>query len=235
MENETTILRQEVQRLQSTIDALLHANLLLRNSNASLLQEVEQLKANTANNRSVSKHTETNIDAYRPDDGKTKVDNATDRPVGDIKKVPDATDRYDDSNSKVADATVRSDDGNTEVSNATDRPVGASTELKESVLGPVALNRENHLRLFRLLYSKKIMTRNQTGCERLALLLIYFHNGGGGSYPEIRKLTNHTYSGLGKFMGIIRRDGWVVRSGWQKYAVTEKGMAALREAFGGQG
>ena len=68
----------------------------------------------------------------------------------------------------------------------------------------------------------------ESGVQNQAKLLVHFHNGGGGSYPELRKLTGFSKGGLGKSLGVLTKRGLISRTGFQKFGVTAAGKKVLQ-------
>lgn len=64
-----------------------------------------------------------------------------------------------------------------------------------------------------------------------ATLMIHFYNKGGGTYPELKKITNLSLGGLSKFMTSFRRRGLIKRYAFQKFELTPHGLNLLKLAY----
>jgi predicted transcriptional regulator len=67
----------------------------------------------------------------------------------------------------------------------------------------------------------------RSGSINSAKLLIHFHNGNGGSHPELRKLTGLSKGGLAKLIMSLTKRGLITRSGWQRFSLTAAGRQLL--------
>lgn len=90
-----------------------------------------------------------------------------------------------------------------------------------------------------LLISTLVKTLKEAGFKHAELstirnaatLMIHFYNQGGGSYPELKKITNLSIGGLSKFMTSFRRRGLIKRSAFQKFELTPHGLNLLQQAY----
>lgn len=90
-----------------------------------------------------------------------------------------------------------------------------------------------------LLISALVKTLKEAGFKHAELstirnaatLMIHFYNKGGGSYPELKKITNLSIGGLSKFMTSFRRRGLIKRSAFQKFELTQHGLNLLQQAY----
>ncbi|MES2620069.1 MAG: hypothetical protein V4615_04385 [Bacteroidota bacterium] len=64
-----------------------------------------------------------------------------------------------------------------------------------------------------------------------ATLMFHFYNKGGGSYQELKKITNLSMGGLSKFMTSFRRRGLIKRYAFQKFELTPHGLNLLQQAY----
>jgi len=67
----------------------------------------------------------------------------------------------------------------------------------------------------------------RSGSRNSAKLLIHFHNGNGGSYTELKKVTGLSEGGVGKLIMSLKKRGLIVSSGWQRFALTAAGRQLL--------
>lgn len=74
-------------------------------------------------------------------------------------------------------------------------------------------------------------TRVKSGTRQTAAqLFIHFHNGGSADYAGLQKLTGYSAGGLSKLLITLRKRGFIQRTGYGKYGLTEKGKEILAEA-----
>lgn len=74
-----------------------------------------------------------------------------------------------------------------------------------------------------------IRVKNNTR-QTAAQLMVHFHNGGSGDYAGLQKLTGYSAGGLSKLLITLRKRGFIQRTGYGKYGLTEKGKQILAEA-----
>ena len=67
-----------------------------------------------------------------------------------------------------------------------------------------------------------------SGLESHAKMLIHFHNKGGGSHPELRKLTGLSRGGLSKSVTALTKRGLIVRDGFQRFVLTPQAKEFLK-------
>lgn len=67
-----------------------------------------------------------------------------------------------------------------------------------------------------------------SGLESHAKMLIHFHNKGGGSHPELRKLTGLSRGGLSKSITALTKRGLIVRDGFQRFVLTPQAKDFLK-------
>lgn len=70
-----------------------------------------------------------------------------------------------------------------------------------------------------------------SGLESHAKMLIHFHNKGGGSHPELRKLTGLSRGGLSKSVTALTKRGLIVRDGFQRFVLTPQAKQFLKECL----
>lgn len=74
-------------------------------------------------------------------------------------------------------------------------------------------------------------TRVKQGTRQTAAqLFIHFHNGGNADYAGLQKLTGYSAGGLSKLLITLRKRGFIQRTGYGKYGLTEKGKQILGQA-----
>lgn len=66
--------------------------------------------------------------------------------------------------------------------------------------------------------------------QTAAQLFIHFHNGGSADYAGLQKLTGYSAGGLSKLLITLRKRGFIQRTGYGKYGLTEKGKQILAQA-----
>ena len=74
-----------------------------------------------------------------------------------------------------------------------------------------------------------IRVKNNTR-QTAAQLMVHFHNGGSGDYAGLQKLTGYSAGGLSKLLITLRKRGFIQRTGYGKYGLTEKGKQILAQA-----
>lgn len=67
-------------------------------------------------------------------------------------------------------------------------------------------------------------------CETTAKLIIHFYNGMPGEYKYLKRLTGYSDGGLGKILMMLRKKGYLMKSGYQQHAVAANGLKALQMA-----
>lgn len=67
-----------------------------------------------------------------------------------------------------------------------------------------------------------------SGLDSHAKMLFHFHNGGGGSHPELRKLTGLSAGGLSKSITALTKRGLIVRNGYQRFIITPPAKELLK-------
>jgi hypothetical protein len=72
------------------------------------------------------------------------------------------------------------------------------------------------------------------GRRNAVKLLIHFYHGNSGDYPTLMRLTGLSYFGLGKTITSLKKRGWIVRSGWQQFALTDAARKMVEEGCGGK-
>jgi len=70
------------------------------------------------------------------------------------------------------------------------------------------------------------------GRRNAAKLLIHFYHGNSGDYPALMRLTGLSYFGLGKTISSLKNRGWIVRSGWQQFTLTDAARKMVEEGCG---
>lgn len=66
--------------------------------------------------------------------------------------------------------------------------------------------------------------------QTAAQLFIHFHNGGNADYAGLQQLTGYSAGGLSKLLATLRKRGFIQRTGYGKYGLTEKGKQILAQA-----
>jgi len=59
------------------------------------------------------------------------------------------------------------------------------------------------------------------GRTHAAKLLIYFYHQNRGDYKTLMKISGLSYFGLGKMIRSLKNRGWIIRSGWQQFTLTD--------------
>ncbi|MGE0635345.1 MAG: hypothetical protein AB7G44_08290 [Bacteroidia bacterium] len=67
--------------------------------------------------------------------------------------------------------------------------------------------------------------------QTAAQLFIHFHNGGNADYAGLQQLTGYSAGGLSKLLITLRKRGFIQRTGYGKYGLTEKGKQILAQAL----
>ena len=75
-------------------------------------------------------------------------------------------------------------------------------------------------------------TRVKSGTlQTAAQLCIHFHNGGNADYAGLQQLTGYSAGGLSKLLITLRKRGFIQRTGYGKYGLTEKGKQVLAQGM----
>jgi len=76
------------------------------------------------------------------------------------------------------------------------------------------------------------MKTKRSGRNHSAKLLLHFYHSNRGSHAELMKVTGLTIGGLTKKLEMFKKRGWLVRSGWQQFTLTDVARKIVTDACG---
>jgi hypothetical protein len=87
--------------------------------------------------------------------------------------------------------------------------------------------------LAKYLKGRGMKKSSREGRTHAAKLLLYFYHQSRGDYKTLMKASGLSYFGLGKTIGKLKKRGWLIRSGWQQFALTDVARKMLEVGCGG--
>lgn len=222
----------EIAQLKRTIAVLL-------NYNEALQQELAALKAKNAlwySPKGISENgndlrgapftTSDNDNALRAttlatsqnDNGNWANPNATSENNNALRVSTIATSENESGNRDSPKAIAKNESGNS-------APPKVLPPVLEMSPGNIGL-------VYRVFLKPQWRGLKRSGRRSASILLIHFYNKGGGTHPELVKLTELSRSGLGKFVGTLKRRGLIQRTAYQTFRPTTLGLQVLAEALG---
>lgn len=217
-ETENDILKTEIARLNRIIEALLSHNEALR-------KEVSIRNLRDGNNETVSSirnlidgnnNANASIRDFR--DGNNEVNNS-------IRNLMDGN--------MNTDGSIRNfRDGNNEADGSIRNLMDGNNEILQALPPIIELNGPIHLKLQQYMKRNSFHNSTDAGIRHSSVVLLHIHNNSHSSYTELRKFTGLSKGGLAKRMISLKKRGLIIRTGKQKYALTEQGLAILKGALG---
>jgi hypothetical protein len=214
-EQETILLKTENARLNRMIEALLTANEALR-------REIAYLKTGNASPEldcSVVENdngiTEFGYSIAENDNGRKGFGSSIHENENGIKEFSSSIAENDNGRKEFGSSVVGNDNGITGVL----PPLPDKVEPVDGIV-------------MALRYKLKTGTHIRAKRSSLwshAIMLIHFHNKGGSSHPELRKLTGLSEGGLAKSIMSLTKRGLIVRDGFQKFALTPAAKELLKQ------
>lgn len=228
--NETTILQNEIARLNKVItilveqnDALRHQLWLKTNGNASENDGIAHAENGKASPKLGIAFTENG--KGNPDEGVAPTENGNGTPIV-MSPV------HENGNGNTIDGIAIAENGN---GNPTlRRPVHENANGQTGLLPPLPatlpVSPHNMMAMREVLKGEGYNKVRYDARDNTTRLLIHFYNQGGGGYPELKKLTSLTKYGLAKFIRSLKKRGLIERNGWQKFKITAQGIHLLQRA-----
>lgn len=216
-EQETTLLRNEIARLNRLLEALLTANEALR-------QEISLLKG-TDGLQSQDYSIEQRKDGTSKSDASIEIRND-----GSSGSDASIVQRIDGINSSGYSIEIRNDGNNRSNASIVQRNDGINTDLptlpeKIELSGIHIHFIRNKLKTGDYLKVSDSALSNQTK------MLINFYNGGSGSHKELRKLTGLSKGGMAKSIMSLTKRGLIIRTGFQKFSLTGDALKILEAGW----
>ncbi len=202
-ETELTALKIENARLNRMLEALLTANEYLKRENAAL-------KTGNAS----------------PEPGYSDVENESGITNGSSSVMENGSGTTDLSSSNAENMNGRKDLSSSvaETGNGRKDILPALPEKIEPE-GNIVLTIREKLNSGAHIRVKKSSLRSH------AIMLIHFHNKGGGSHPELRKLTGLSEGGLSKSIMALTKRGLIMRDGFQRFLLTTAAKELLKQCL----
>lgn len=216
-EQENTLLRNEIARLNRLLEALLTANEALR-------REISLVKG-TDGQPSQGYSIETR------EDGITKSDNSIVQ-RNDGNGVSDASivQRIEGANSPSGSIEQGIDGINKSQGSTVHEIDGTNTSFPS--LPPKLDLSGLHIHFMHLkLKTGDYIKVSDSSLENQTKMLINFYNGGSGSHKELRKLTGLSKGGMAKSIMSLTKRGLIVRTGFQKFSLTGDALKILETGW----
>jgi len=209
-ETESTLLKTEIARLNKTIEALLIYNeeLRLRISASRLKETPENFITSIHQKMDGSNETINSIN---------QIEDGTNETINSINKTMDGT-------NKTINSINKTMDGTNESINSIHQTMDGINELQQALphfieAGSPLVSRVRN-------YMKQTWFKRSThdGLRHSSIILLHIYNKSHCSSVELRKITGLSKGGLAKRMMALKKQGFIIRTGKQKFALTEKGM-----------
>lgn len=214
--NETTILQNEIVRLNKVItilieqnDALRHQLWLTATGNASENDGIAQAENGKAS----------------PKVGIAFAENGNGNPI-----VGSPTHENSNGNTTLGIAVAEIGKGNPELGRPVHENANGQTGLLPPLPATLPVSPHNIIAMREVLKGEGYNKVRYDARDNTTRLLIHFYNQGGGGYPELKKLTSLTKYGLAKFIRSLKKRGLIERNGWQKFKITAQGIHLLQRA-----
>lgn len=216
-EQEIILLKTENARLNRMIEALLTAN-------EALGREITILKTGNASPKlgySLAENdngiTDFGSSVVKNENGITNFGSSVIENENGITSFSSSVAENENGRKGFGSSVVENYKGRTELL----PPLPEKIELIGNILITIRekLNTGTHIRV------------KKSGLRNHAIMLIHFHNGGGGSHPELKKLTGLSDGGLAKSIMSLTKRGLIVRDGFQKFALTPAAKELLKQCL----
>jgi len=244
--NETDLskLQGEIIRLNKIIDVLLRENDLIHGKHSSLLMLCEEKgfihstseapeNTNNAVYWKILQGTGMNTPIHSTSEQTTGINTTTHSQTEQGSGMKQAIHSTSELTTGTGQETHSTSEPTTGINTSTHSTSPQTIPVKQEIpLLPEKIEATNEVLSklsSKLLEQKFIRTGNGTEAAT-AKLLVHFHNGGSGLYAELIKLTNYSQGGLAKLLMMLRKKNLIIRTAFQRYALTENGKNLLRLA-----
>lgn len=216
-ETENALLKSEIARLNKIIEALLFTNEDLRNRISSYQTKESIPNLINSIHKTTNGTNETINSIHKTTDGNKEI-------INSIQQITDGTNKTINSNQKITN-------GSNEIINSIQQMTDGSNEIPQAL--PHFIEPESLLFYKVQNYMKRHDFKRSTneGLIHSAKLLVHIYNRNHCSSVELRKITELSKGGLAKRMMALKNQGYIIRTGKQKFALFEKGMELFKRAL----
>ena len=216
-ETENDLLKTEIARLNKIIEALLLHNEVLKK--ALSIQQTENVvpKSITSIHQTMDGINEINTSIHQTMDGINEVNNS----------IHKTTDGINETNTSIH----KTMDGSNEANNSIHQTMDGINEKLQELPHEIDLKGSLPTRIRIFMKDHDFKDSTHDGLWHSAAILMHIYNKNHCSSVELRKATGLSVGGLAKRMMSLKSRGYIVRTGKQKFALTEKGLDILRGAL----
>ena len=225
---------KEIARLNSIIDALITENRLLKNKIAN------DEKSDTSHNVPLA-HDKNII-------GNLNIPLAHDKNIIGNLNIPFANDKTQVGNLNATLANDKTESGNLHPSLANENIYygnqhdslaqvnsEAGNNRHQAAMAKTVTPNETHFHILSKYLATHAMKKSGREARvHAAKLLLHFYNHSEGNYTTLMKVSGLSYYGLGKLMGRLKKRGWLLRTGQQKFTLTDVGRKMVEGGCGGK-
>jgi len=258
---EITRLQNEIARLNSIVDALIAENNLLKreiacqssmqgNPNGEIACQ-SSLKGNTnddtANHSSMKGNTNGRNANHSSMQGNPDSGNALPTSLkGNINNEnPNQSSMKGNTDSDIAihKTMTGNPDSGKALPTSLKGNINVESAIQSFMKGNTTLQEGNTINIKPGMQHRKILAKHldkilhvrtpKTGKQHTAILLLHFYNSNRGIHGELMKVTGMKLGGLTKQLANLKKRGWLVRSGWQQFALTDAARKMVEEGCRG--
>jgi len=216
-EQEITLLKNENSRLNRLLEALLTANEVLRH-------EISILKTGNASPKLGSSVAE-NING-RTDFGSSITENSN-----GIKDFSSSVTENNNGRTEFSSSVAENNNGRNDFGSSVAENGNGITEVFAPLPEKIDLSSNAFYYVATKLKTGAYGKAKDSGMQSHAKMMVHFHNGGGGSHPELKKLTGLSDGGLSKSIMSLTKRGLIMRNGFQRFVLTPSGKKILEEGW----